>query len=177
MKYISITTIAIFLIIYCCMEKSFSQTSYKAPDRMKMLNAFSGEWKGEMVNVINKKKIKYKITHTSSKVAGGWGFQLLEIAMIPEKGKYQACRIFSYSETGDTTYMYTVDNLGATWFYTGVWENNKKLVLHAAGETNGKKTGKHITYQFISPKEYEYKSVTTIEGSSEEIVEMKMFKN
>jgi hypothetical protein len=73
--------------------------------------------------------------------------------------------------------MYTVDNLGATWFYKGVWENNKKLVLHASGETNGKKTGKHIIYQFISPKEYEFKSVTTTEGIDDEIVEMKMFKN
>src|SRR5688500_5358401 len=121
MKYSVTTAFIVILMICLCLEKTYSQTSYKAPDRMKMLNAFSGEWKGEMVNIINKKKIKYKMSHTSSKVAGGWGFQLSEIAMIPEKGKYQACRIFSYSETGDTTYMYTVDNLGATWFYTGVW--------------------------------------------------------
>lgn len=141
---------------------------------MKMLSAFNGEWKGEMVTIVEKKKIKYKMTHTSLKIAGGWGVQLNEVAMIPSKGKFQAARIFSYSDEGDTTYMYTVDSDGGTWFYKGVWESNKKLLLKTSDVKNGKKVDKTISYIFLSPKEYEYKSITQTEGKDDEIVEMVM---
>lgn len=141
---------------------------------MKMLNAFNGEWKGEMISFVEKKKIKYKLTHTSLKIAGGWGVQLNEVAMIPSKGKFQAARIFSNSETGDTTYMYTVDSDGGTWFYTGVWETSKKLLLKSSVMKDGKKVDKTISYIFLSPKEYDFKSITSTEGKEDEIVEMKM---
>jgi hypothetical protein len=143
---------------------------------MKMLAAFNGEWKGEMVTVTDKKKLKYKMSHTSEKVAGGWGIQLNETAMIPEKGKYQAARIFSYSSEGDTTYMYTVDNLGETWFFKGIWETNKKLFLRSTMEVKGKKTEKAITYSFLNPKSYEYKCITKADSIPDQIVEMKMLR-
>lgn len=143
---------------------------------MKMLAAFNGEWKGEMVTISEKKKIKYKLSHTSEKIAGGWGIQLTEVAVIPEKGKYIAARIFSYSPNSDTTFMYTIDNFGETWFFTGIWETNKKLILKSTTESNGKKIEKAISYQFLNPKEYDYKSITRTEGSPDEIVEMKMAK-
>ncbi len=153
-----------------------AQQANKPPDRMKMLTAFNGEWKGEMVTVVAKKKIKYKLSHTSEKIAGGWGVQLSEVAMIPEKGKYQAARIFSYSPTNDTTFMYTIDNYGDTWFFKGVWETNKKLLLKATMDKSGKQTNKTISYSFISPKEYDFKSVTQADSIPDEIVEMKMLR-
>ena len=143
---------------------------------MKMLTAFNGEWKGEMVTVAEKKKIKYKLSHTSAKIAGGWGVQLTEVAMIPEKGKYQAARIFSYSATGDTTYMYTIDSNGETWFFKGIWESTKKLLLTSTGQKDGKQIDKIISYHFLSPKEYELKSITKAEGKPDEIVEIKMLR-
>lgn len=154
-----------------------SQVQNKPPDRMKMLAAFNGAWKGEMVTVIEKKKIKYKLSHTSEKIAGGWGIQLTEIAMIPEKGKYQAARIFSYSNTSDSTYMYTVDNFGDTWFFIGTWESTKKLVLKSSLEIKGKLVEREITYQFVNPKQYEYKSITRAAGTPDELVEMTMLRD
>ncbi|HMT28444.1 MAG TPA: DUF1579 family protein [Bacteroidia bacterium] len=169
---------ALLLIVSFLLISShaYSQNQNKPPDRMKMLTAFNGEWKGEMVTMVEKKKIKYKLSHTSEKIAGGWGIQLTEVAMIPEKGKYQAARIFSYSSTSDTTYMYTVDNFGETWFFTGIWETNKKLILKSTMESKGKKIEKAISYLFLNPKEYEYKSISRTEGSPDEIVEMKMMR-
>jgi hypothetical protein len=38
---------------------------------MKMLLAFNGEWKGELAEVRYGKKVKTKISHTSTKVAAG----------------------------------------------------------------------------------------------------------
>ena len=125
----SLMTILTIICVYT--SPVLSQPTNKPPDRMKMLSAFNGEWKGEMVTEVEKKKIKYKLSHTSLKIAGGWGVQLNEVAMIPGKGKFQAARIFSYSEGGDTTYMYSIDSDGATWFYKGVWESNKKLLFRA----------------------------------------------
>ena len=164
------------LIIASFSTPTLSQTTNKPPDRMKMLAAFNGEWKGEMVTMVEKKKIKYKLSHTSEKIAGGWGIQLTEVAMIPEKGKYLAARIFSYSSNSDTTFMYTIDNFGETWFFTGIWETNKKLILKSTMENKGKKIEKAISYQFLNPKEYDYKSITRTEGSPDEIVEMKMLR-
>ena len=151
-----------------------SQTANKPPDRMKFLAAFNGEWKGEMVIQKEKKKVKYKMSHTSEKIAGGWGIQLSEVAMIPDKGKYQVARIFSVSSVNDTTYMYAVDNFGDTRFYEGVWETNKKLLLKTIETKEGKQLNNTITYTFLSPKIYEYRSITHIEGLEDEIVEMKM---
>jgi len=151
-----------------------SQAVTRPPDRMKMLTAFNGEWKGEMVTIVEKKKIKYKLSHTSLKVAGGWGVQLNEVAMIPGKGKYQAVRVFSYGNASDTTFMYTVDSDGETWFYKGVWESNKKLLLKTSDMKDGKKVDKIISYTFLSPKEYDLKSITQIEGKEDDIVEVKM---
>ncbi len=148
--------------------------SYKPPDRMKMLTAFNGEWKGEMTKKIEKKTVRYKLSHNSEKVAGGWGIQITEIAMIPDKGKYQSAKIFSCSSVSDSTYMYTIDNFGETWFFIGTWETNKKLVLRSKMEVKGKATEKEITYQFVNPKQYDYKSITRIEGSPDELVEMTM---
>jgi hypothetical protein len=129
-----------------------------------------------MVTVIEKKKIKYKLSHTSEKIAGGWGIQLSEVAMIPEKGKYMAARIFSNSPTSDTTYMYTIDNYGETWFFKGIWETNRKLILKATMNKSGKQTEKAISYSFINPKEYEFKSITRTDSIPDEIVEMKMLR-
>lgn len=171
--------VLLFLSLIVTMMSAVSskaQTQNKPPDRMKMLAAFNGSWKGEMVNEIDKKKVKYKLSHTSEKIAGGWGIQLTEVAMIPEKGKYMAARIFSYSSTSDTTYMYTVDNFGETWFFKGIWESSKKLILKSNIEMKGKKVEKSISYQFLNPKEYDYKSITRVEGSPDEIVEMKMLR-
>ena len=152
-----------------------SQVQNKPPDRMKMLAAFNGEWKGEMVRDVAKKKVKYKLSHTSEKIAGGWGIQINEVAIIPEtKGKYIAARIFSYNSSGDSTFMYTVDNLGETWFYTGTWETPKKLVLKSKLDVKGKLLVREITYQFMNPKQYNYKSITKVEGAPDEVVEMTM---
>jgi hypothetical protein len=169
----------VFINLFLLISSPFianAQVANKAPDRMKMLTAFNGEWKGEMVNIIEKKKIKYKLSHTSEKIAGGWGIQLNEIAMIPDKGKYVATRIFSYSPTGDTTYMYTIDNFGQTFFYTGVWETPKRLLLKNSREIDGKKTDRIISYYFQSPKEYDYSSVIKSEGKTDEVLELKMVR-
>ena len=141
---------------------------------MKMLAAFNGAWYGEMVKNVDNKTIKYKLSHTSEKIAGGWGIQLTETAIIPEKGKYQSARIFSYSSSSDTTFMYLVDNFGETWFFTGTWETNKKLVLKSQMELKGKLTEKQITYLFLNPKKYDYTSITRIPGTPDEVVEMTM---
>ena len=153
---------------------SQSQGQYKPPDRMKMLAAFNGEWKGEMVTRVEKKTTRYKLSHNSAKIAGGWGIQITEVAMIPDKGKYQSAKIFSCSSVSDSTYMYTIDNFGETWFYIGTWETNKKLVLRSKMDMKGKTTEKEITYNFINPKQYDYKSITKISGSPDETVEMSM---
>lgn len=169
-----------YALLFCVISLApillLAQPTNRPPDRLKMLNAFNGDWKGEMVTIVEKKKIKYKLTHTSQKIAGGWGVQLSEVAMIPQQGKYQAARIFSQSATGDTTYMYTVDSKGHTWFYTGVWEGHKKLLLKTSGNEGEKKVNKTISYSFVSPRLYEFKSITQIEGVEDEIVEMKMEK-
>ena len=176
MNYSKIVLFNIAFIIGLFPQIVMGQQANKPPDRMKMLAAFNGEWKGEMVTVVGKKKIKYKLSHTSEKIAGGWGIQLSEVAMIPEKGKYQAARIFSYSPTSDTTLMYTIDNYGYTWFFKGVWETNKKLLLKATMDKAGKQTNKTISYSFISPKEYEFTSVTKADSIPDEIVDMKMLR-
>ncbi|MBK7387503.1 MAG: DUF1579 family protein [Bacteroidetes bacterium] len=172
----SFILIFIFIAILSISKSASAQVANKPPDRMKMLTAFNGEWKGEMVTVVEKKKIKYKLSHTSEKVAGGWGVQLTEVAMIPEKGKYQAARIFSYSATGDTTYMYTIDSNGETWFYKGIWETTKKLLLKASHQSGAAMIEKMISYHFLSPKEYELKSITKTEGKPDDIVEIKMLR-
>lgn len=168
--------LCLFGMLIFILPQATAQTTNKPPDRMKMLTAFNGEWKGEMVTVVEKKKIKYKLSHTSSKIAGGWGVQLTEVAMIPEKGKYQAARIFSYSAAGDTTYMYTIDSNGETWFFKGIWESTKKLLLTSTGQKDGKPIEKTISYHFLSPKEYELKSITKTEGKPDDIVEIKMLR-
>jgi hypothetical protein len=171
----------IFLTAIICLTCScvqlIAQPSNKPPDRMKMLNAFNGEWKGEMQWLHGNKKGKYKMSHTSQKIAGGWGVMLSETVMIPDKGKYNAARVFSYSTTGDTTFMYTVDSDGETWFYTGVWKSSKKLELSAQHTANGKAIEKTISYTFLSPKEYDFKSISRAEGKEEEVVELKMKKD
>ena len=143
---------------------------------MKMLGAFNGEWKGEMEIKQAKKTVKYKLTHTSEKIVAGWGIQITELAMIPDKGKYQAAKIFSSSSVSDSTYMYSIDNFGETWFYIGTWETNKKLVLRSKMDLNGKVTEKEITYTFLNPKQYNYRSITKIAGTPDETVEMSMSK-
>lgn len=171
---------AILMVFMICMLsfpfKSISQGQYKPPDRMKMLTAFNGEWKGEMVTKIDKKTTRYKLSHNSAKVAGGWGIQITEVAMIPEKGKYQSAKIFSCSSVSDSTYMYTIDNFGETWFFIGTWETNKKLILRSKMDLKGKLTEKEITYTFINPKQYDYKSITKVAGSPDETVEMTMLR-
>lgn len=144
---------------------------------MKMLLAFNGEWKGEMAEVRNGKKVKTKISHTSTKVAAGWGVMVQESAMIPEFGKYVSARIFSYSATGDTTYMYVVDNRGDTWFYTGTWKSTRKLELESQTDLpDGKKLKKTVKYDFINLKEYEYRFMSAIGDSIISTVEMSMKK-
>ncbi len=165
-----------FLLLALLLKSGYSQTGTKPPDRMKMLNAFNGTWHGEMEVVTEKKKSKYKLSHTSQKVAGGWGVMLSEVAIIPAAGKYQAARVFSYSAVGDTTYMYTVDSNGETWFYKGVWSTTKKLILKSTGGTVETPVEKTISYSFLSPKEYQFQSITKATGKEDEIVEMNMRK-
>jgi hypothetical protein len=154
-----------------------SQSVNRPPERMKMLLAFNGEWKGEMAEVRNGKKVKTKITHTSSKVAAGWGVMVQESAMIPDFGKYVSARIFSYSATGDTTYMYVVDNRGDTWFYTGTWKSTRKLELESMTDLpEGKKLKKTVKYDFTNLKEYEYRFTSAIGDSVISTVEMSMKK-
>jgi hypothetical protein len=174
MKLIKLFSCLLILTLYLIPTATLSQTQNKPPDRMKMLAAFNGEWAGEMVLITGKKTTKYKLSHISEKIAGGWGIQLTEVAVIPEKGKYQAAKIFSYSSTGDSTFMYVIDNFGETRFFTGAWETNKKLVLRSKIEVGGKVNEKEIIYQFINPKQYDYKSITRVTGNPDELVEMNM---
>ena len=150
-----------------------AQSVNRPPDRMKMLSAFNGDWKGEMVEVVNKKKIKTKIAHTSLKVAGGWGVQISESANLPDKTKYTSVKVFSYSPSGDTTYMYVVDNRGATYFYTGTWKGNKHLELSCSVSDTVKK---RVLYDFHTMREYDYKYTTLIRDSVADVVEMSMKK-
>ncbi|MBL7928383.1 MAG: DUF1579 family protein [Bacteroidia bacterium] len=154
-----------------------SQSVNRPPERMKMLLAFNGEWKGELAEVRNGKKVKTKISHTSAKIAAGWGVMVQESAMIPEFGKYVSARIFSYSSSGDTTYMYVVDNRGDTWFYTGTWKSTRKLELESLTDLpDGRKQKKSVKYDFISLKEYEYRFMSAIGDSVISTVEMSMKK-
>lgn len=167
----------IILLFSISTVAAFSQAVNRPPERMKMLLAFNGEWKGEMAEVRNGKKVKTKISHTSTKVASGWGVMVQESAMIPDFGKYVSARIFSYSATGDTTYMYVVDNRGYTWFYTGTWKSTRKLELESYSELpEGKKLKKTVKYDFISLKEYEYRFMSAIGDSVISTVEMSMKK-
>ncbi len=166
-----------FLFAFLIPFFSYAQTMNHPPDRMKMLSAFNGEWKGEYAEQKKGKKVKTKISHVSEKVAGGWAVQISETANLPDKGKYMAVKIFSYSSVGDTTYMYVVDNQGATYFYTGVWKGNKHLVLSntSPGE-NGKILKKEVSYEFKNMREYEYKYISTAGDSVESVIEMSMKK-
>lgn len=147
------------------------------PDRMKMLSAFNGEWKGEFAELKNKKKIKTKIAHTSEKVAGGWGVQISETANLPDKGRYMSVKIFSYSLTGDTTYMYVVDNQGATDFYKGIWKSPKHLELNCSvSDTTGTEINKNVSYDFKSMREYDYRNTSMKGDSIQSEIEMNMKK-
>jgi hypothetical protein len=166
-----------FIFIFLIPYLSHSQTMNRPPDRMKMLSAFNGEWKGEIAEVKNKKKVRTKISHISEKVAEGWAVQIAETANLPGKGKYMSVKIFSYSGTGDTTYMYVVDNQGATYFYQGTWKGNKRLELNCnVTNDNGKMAKKEVTYDFKNMREYEYKYISTIADSVESVIEMSMKK-
>lgn len=156
---------------------AIAQSLNRPPDRMKMLSAFNGEWKGEMVEIVNKKKIKTKIAHTSMKVAGGWGVQVSESANMPDKTKYMSVKIFSYSHSGDTTYMYVVDNRGDTYLYTGTWKGNKHLDLSFNTiNQQGKAIKKAVSYDFKTMREYDYKFITLIDDSVANVIEMNMKK-
>lgn len=165
------------IIILICVQYTASAQINRPPDRMKMLSAFNGEWKGEMIEMKDKKKIKTKIVHNSMKVAGGWGVQISEAANLPDKTKYVSVKIFSYSATGDTTYMYVVDNKGATYFYTGTWKGTKHLDLKfIAMDEKGKNIKKEVRYDFLSMREYNYKFTSTIGDSITNVIEMNMKK-
>lgn len=167
----------IILLFVCAPFAATSQAVNRPPERMKMLLAFNGEWKGEMAEVRNGKKVKTKISHTSAKVAAGWGVMVQESAIIPDFGKYVSARIFSYSAAGDTTYMYVVDNRGNTWFYTGTWKTTRRLELESLTDLpDGKKLKKTVKYDFISLKEYEYRFLSAIGDSVISTVEMSMKK-
>ena len=177
MKYIISWFVACLLLHFIFSFHSSAQSMNRPPDRMKMLSAFNGEWKGEMTEIKNKKKIKTKISHISQKVAGGWAVQIAEAANLPDKGKYMSVKIFSYSNAGDTIYMYVVDNQGATYFYTGTWKGNKHLDLScSATNDKGKSVKKEVTYDFKTMREYEYKYISTAGDSVEAIIEMSMKK-
>ncbi len=164
-------------IITCSVILVRAQSSHRPPERMKLLSAFNGEWKGEMAEMKNGKKIKTKISHQSMKVAGGWGVQVTETASIPNEEKYQSVRVFSYSPGGDYTYMYVVDNRGETFFYTGNWTGNKTLILKCAFENNSRQTiKKEVQYQFKTLREYDYKYITSVGDSIDKIIEMNMKK-
>ncbi|MFI5219512.1 MAG: hypothetical protein ACHQNT_08475 [Bacteroidia bacterium] len=176
MTFVRKIKVAAVIILFSIQSPVSAQVN-RPPDRMKMLSAFNGEWKGEMVEMQNKKKIKTKIAHTSMKVAGGWGVQISEAANLPDKTKYVSVKIFSYSPTGDTTYMYVVDNKGATYFYTGTWKGTKHLDLKfMAMDDKGKDVKKEVSYDFLSMREYNYKFTTTIGDSLANVVEMNMKK-
>lgn len=177
MKSLSIVT-ALFLYFFLLWNNpGEAQSLNRPPERMKMLSAFNGEWKGEMVEMVNKKKIKTKIAHNSIKVAGGWGVQVSESANLPDKTKYMAAKIFSYSPSGDTTYMYVVDNKGATYFYTGIWRGNKHLELSCSiTNDRGRAVKKDVTYDFKTMREYNYKYVSAVGDSVETVIEMNMLK-
>ena len=113
----------------------------------------------------------------SEKVAGGWAVQIAETANLPDKGKYMSVKIFSYSNAGDTTYMYVVDNLGATYFYIGTWKGNKHLDLNCnILNDKGKTVKKEVSYDFKNMREYDYKYVSSIGDSVESVIEMNMKK-
>jgi len=166
-------TAAIIFFLFSFSLPINAQFTNRPPDRMKMLSAFNGEWKGEMVEVVNKKKIKTKIAHTSMKVAGGWGVQINEAANLPDKTKYMSVKVFSYSPSGDTTYMYVVDNRGATYFFTGTWKGNKHLELACGVNDTIKKL---VYYDFHTMREYDYKYTTLVRDSVANVVEMSMKK-
>ena len=115
--------------------------------------------------------------HTSMKVAGGWGVQISEAANLPDRTKYMSVKIFSYSASGDTIYMYVVDNRGATYFYTGTWKGNKHLDLSCnVSDTSSRPVKKMVTYNFSTMREYEYKYTTLVGDSVIDVVEMSMKK-
>lgn len=177
MKYYSIRFGEYLLLMLLIPFLCSSQSMNRPPDRMKMLSAFSGEWKGEFSELRKGKKTRTKISHISEKVAGGWAVQVAESANLPDKGKYMAVKVFSYSNAGDTTYMYVVDNQGATYFYTGIWKGNKHLVLNCASmNENGKTLKKEVSYDFKNMREYEYKYISSIGDSVESVIEMSMKK-
>lgn len=156
---------------------SAAQTSNQPPERMKMLAAFNGTWKGEMIEMINGKKVKTKISHTSMKVASGWAVQVSETANLPDKSKYTSVKIFSYSPSGDTTYMYVVDNKGATYFYTGTWRGTRHLDLTwSSKSSDDKMLRKEIAYDFKNMREYDYKYTSAKGDSVEKVIEMNMLK-
>jgi hypothetical protein len=70
--------------------------------------------------------------------------------------------------------MYTIDSNGETWFYTGIWDGTKRLVLKTSDKESGNTVSKTIHYTFVSPKQYAFKSITRFEGKEDEIVEMIM---
>lgn len=154
-----------------------AQTLNRPPDRMKMLSAFNGEWKGELAEIVKGKKVKTKVMHTSMKVAGGWGVQVSETATMPDKSKLLSVRMFSYSNSGDTTYMYVVDNRGNTFFYTGSWKGSKHLDLRCStNDVAGKVVKKEITYDFKNMREYDYKYISMVADSVDTVIEMNMKK-
>ena len=168
----------IFILAIFFQSKSFSQIPVNhPPDRMKMLSAFNGEWKGQISEMKNKKRIKTKISHISEKVAGGWAVQIAETANFPDKGKYMSVKIFSYSNSGDTTYMYVVDNQGTTYFYTGTWKGNKHLDLScSAVNYKGKNVKNRVTYDFENMREYTYKYISSVSDTVETEIVMEMKK-
>jgi hypothetical protein len=177
MKYCSIRFAECLLLILLIPFLCSSQSMNRPPDRMKMLSAFTGEWKGELSELKNGKKVKTKISHVSEKVAGGWAVQIAETANLPDKGKYMSVKIFSYSNAGDTTYMYVVDNLGATYFYLGTWKGNKHLDLNCSTlNDKGKTVKKEVSYDFKNMREYDYKYVSSVGDSVESVIEMNMKK-
>lgn len=168
---------ALLIFVFIQTGVNAQQNLNHPPDRMKLLSAFNGEWKGEIAEIKNGKKLKTKISHISEKVAGGWAVQIAETANMPDIGKYLSVKIFSYSNAADTTYMYVVDNRGATYFYKGTWKANKHIDLRCITTNDkGKTVKKEVTYDFKNMREYDYKYFSTVGDSVESAIEMNMKK-
>ncbi|RJP75788.1 MAG: hypothetical protein C4524_11340 [Candidatus Zixiibacteriota bacterium] len=141
-----------------------AQQPPQIPEQIRKLEAYTGVFEGPAFLIVGEDTTAYVIRHENTRIADGWGYQLMETAEMPGGGRFTAVNLVGYEPGTSRMHLFTVTNTGDAHDHEGQWADENNLHLQYIGIEDGQGLVTDLQARFESPEQYSFTISKTLSG-------------
>ena len=152
------------------------QTHNPAPEQVKKLYFFNGNWQGKATMTMNGQASTFPYRMEMKKDADGWGLEYHEHGAMQGAPSYQGFGAITYDTNEDMIHIFTCSNYGDVHDHKGKWTGDKTFALKYIGTMEGKPMTEDLICTILDTRSWKINDKVTVGGQVTQEMEVTLHR-